>query len=222
MLSWERARELMELAWQHHQFAAKLLAERNRAYSDQDKSKQVRSPPPSSFVAALTELQRYFESCEDLEAARLKKSQAKDDRALDKATKAYDLAVENMEIAKDQFLLDTDVANVAKSRLYNTDLPALHDDFQLLEASSVSQLVSLVLKGVDLERDTLNKLMVNVGKAEEAMRSINIDADQTTFAGTYSGEKLTTWQLPRDLEFEVCPVWHDTVRGASLRLRRRG
>lgn len=155
-----------------------------------------------------------------LESARLKKSQAKDDRALEKATKVYDLAVDDMEIAKNQFLIDTDVANVAKSRLYNTDLPALHDDFQLLEATSVSQLVFLVLKGVGLERNTLGKLLDNVQKAEEALRSINIDADQATFAGTYSGEKLTTWQLPRDLEFEVCPVWHDSVRLFFL-LRRR-
>jgi hypothetical protein len=121
-----------------------------------------------------------------------------------------------MHIAKNQFLLDTDVANVAKARLYNSDLPALHDDFQLLEASSVAQLVHLLGTFVGVQRDSLGTLLESVGIAESAVGTIDIEKDQALFAGQHSAAKLAAWELPRDVAFEECPVWHDTVRSRVL------
>jgi hypothetical protein len=152
-------------------------------------------------------LQRYFTSCESLEAARVKKSISADGKTM----KAYDAAVDDMEITKNEFLLSTSLANAAKARLYNTDLPALHDDFQLLEQSTISSLVHLLLKFVEGEKESLAKYGDNVGVAQKGIEGINIEEDQKLFVSLHSAGKLAGWELPRDLEFEESPVWHDTV-----------
>ncbi|ORY56789.1 hypothetical protein BCR35DRAFT_309722 [Leucosporidium creatinivorum] len=177
----------------HHAFAGKLLAERDRAYSDRDKSRQ-----------------RYFESCEALESARQKKAQVKDDRATEKATRSYQLAVEDMEIAKNQFLLSTSLANVSKTRLYNSDLPSLHDDFQLLGASTVNQFVHLLKVLCTVQRESLGRLNQSVDISEGAVEGIQVERDQEMFVTMHSAEKLGGWEVPPDLGFEECPVWHDT------------
>lgn len=119
--------------------------------------------------------------------------------------------MEDMEIAKNQFLLDTDSANVAKTRLYNSDLPSLHDDFQLLGASTVNQLVHLLKTLCGVQRESLGRLQSSVDVAEQAVQTIDVERDQELFVTMHSAEKLGGWEVPPDLGFEECPVWHDTV-----------
>lgn len=214
---------MLSSATQHHAFAGKLLSERDRAYSDRDSSRK-----------------RYFDACETLESARQKKAQAKDDRqselhdtysltlcsalqrrdpttdtasaiAAEKATKSYHLAEEDMNIAKNQFLIDTDTANVHKQRLYSSDLPSLHDDFQLLSASTVNQLVHLLRTLCGVQRDSLTRLQGSVDLSEQAVNSIDVYRDQEMFVTMHSASKLGGWEIPPDLGFEECPVWHDTA-----------
>lgn len=186
---------------QHHAFAGRLLSERDRAYTDREKSRT-----------------RYFEACDSLETARQKKTQAKDERQSEKANKIYQTALEDMNITKNQFLLDTDSANHAKHRLYTIDLPSAHDDLQLLEASAVHQFVYLMGKYVEIQRGSLERLLDSVRLTEGAVKTIDVGRDQEGFVVEHSASKLAGWELPRDLEFEECPAWHDTVRFALFSL----
>lgn len=116
-----------------------------------------------------------------------------------------------MNIAKDQFLIDTDTANVHKQRLYSSDLPSLHDDFQLLSASTVNQLLHLLRTLCGVQRESLARLQGSVDLSEQAVNSIDVYRDQEMFVTMHSASKLGGWEIPPDLGFEECPVWHDTV-----------
>lgn len=129
--------------------------------------------------------------------------------------------MEDMEIAKNQLLLDTDSANVAKTRLYNSDLPSLHDDFQILGASTVNQLVALMKTLCGVQRESLGRLMGSVDVAEQAVGTVDVERDQELFVTMHSAEKLGGWEVPPDLGFEECPVWHDTVGSDTLQRRVR-
>lgn len=129
--------------------------------------------------------------------------------------------MEDMLIAKNQYIIDTDTANVAKRRLYSRDLPAVHDDYQLLERSTVNALVALLVSMTDVQQQHLDELVQGVHTKLEAAQSINIEQDQQTFLTMHSGMKLGGWEAPPDLHFEECPVWHDTVR-TSYAIVRRG
>lgn len=129
----------------------------------------------------------------------------------EKAARSYQTAMEDMHIAKNQFLIDTDTANVAKARLYNSDLPSLHDDFQLLSASTINQLVDLLRKLCTTQRESLTRLQGSVDLSEQAVSSIDVHRDQELFVTMHSASKLGGWEVPPDLGFEECPVWHDTA-----------
>lgn len=159
--------------------------------------------------------QRYFDKCADVEAQRLKKSQAKDDRQQEKGEKSYDYAFSEMLVAKDEFIVATDVANVAKARLYNTDLPSLHDDFQMLEISTISHLVHVLLAFTGIQAASLARLAEDNATTEGALRSISAEEDQALYVEAHSAAKLASWDIPKDLEFEECPAWHDNVRPLS-------
>jgi hypothetical protein len=113
-------------------------------------------------------------------------------------------------------LLDTQIANTAKSRRFETDLPALHDDFQLLESSTINQFTKLLQKYTAVDKDSLARQVQLVDQTEQAIASIDIEADQQAFINLYSAQKLQSWEVPRDLTFEECPTWHDTVSGKDI------
>lgn len=108
-------------------------------------------------------------------------------------------------------LIDTQIANTAKARRFETDLPALHNDFQLLESSTVTQLIKLLQKFAAVDKDSLARQNQLVDQTEQAIATININQDQDAFVNLYSAQKLQSWQVPRDLTFEECPTWHETV-----------
>ncbi len=73
----------------HHHFGKELLAERDRAYAQRDKAKQ-----------------KYFDACDALEQARQKKAAAagKEPKQAEKADRGWELAEEDMLIAKNTFV----------------------------------------------------------------------------------------------------------------------
>ena len=92
------------------------------------------------------------------------------------------------------------------------DLPAVHDDYQLLERSTVNALIALLVTMTDVQQQHLDELVQGVRAKVEATQLINIEQDQQAFLTMHSGMKLGGWEAPPDLHFEECPVWHDTVR----------
>ncbi|GAA5837757.1 hypothetical protein JCM11251_002315 [Rhodosporidiobolus azoricus] len=179
----------------HHAHYKSLLAQRDLAQSTCQRSRSA-----------------YFSACESLESARQKRAAAADKggRDSDKAQRAYDAAYEDMEIAKDQYLLDLDAANVAKNRLYDAHLPAVLDEYQLLEASSIRQLVGLIERMVELQRESGERVLQSVQKATEALGQVDVERDQEMWVGRYEATILGAFEKPQDQGFEESPVWHDT------------
>ncbi|KAM0789766.1 hypothetical protein ACM66B_006619 [Microbotryomycetes sp. NB124-2] len=176
----------------HHAFAGKLLAERDNTYSEREKARS-----------------KYFEACEAVESARQKKASASE-RNAEKAERSYQAAHEEMERLKDQFLIDTDRCNVAKRRLYEVDMPAVHDDYQMLSASTVRKFTNLTTILCGVQRESLGRLQQSVDQAERVTATIDVERDQLAFVNAHSASKLASWELPADVQFEECPVWHDT------------
>ena len=108
------------------------------------------------------------------------------------------------------------MANVAKARLYNVDAPAVHDFYQIIEASTISYLVHVLLTFTSIQSASLAKLSDTNAMAERAIQGVDIAQDQQEFVEAHNN-KLASWDLPNDLEFEECGVWHDSV---SLLVRR--
>jgi len=171
-----------------------LLSERDRTNDQREKSKSI-----------------YYSNCEQVESTRQKKSTAKEGKDLEKATKLYDLAFEEMLISKNQYLLDLDCSNVAKEKLYNLHLPNLHDDYQQLEHSTSLQFVQLVDKMIQIQSESLERLGQTIRKAKEELAKIEPEKDQELFMNKWSRTKLAAWEVPPDAVFEECSVWHDTV-----------
>ncbi|GAA5938099.1 Bzz1p [Sporobolomyces koalae] len=177
----------------HHEHYKKLLSERDRTNDQREKSKST-----------------YYSACEQVESCRQKKASAKEGRDLEKATKNYDLAFEEMLQTKNQYLLDIDVSNVAKDKLYNQHLPALHDDYQVLEQSSTVHFVHSIDKMIQVQLESLERLRNSVEQAKQALALVNPQQDQDTFVNRWSATKLAAWEVPPDATFQECQVWHDT------------
>ncbi|GAA5884217.1 hypothetical protein JCM6882_002183 [Rhodosporidiobolus microsporus] len=179
----------------HHAHYKSLLAARDAANTTSSRSRSA-----------------YFSACESLESARQKRASAseKGGRDAEKAGRAYDAAYEDMEIAKDQYLLDLDAANVAKNRLYDAHLPAVEDEYQLLESSSVRQLVGLVERMVQFQRESGERVLASVGKAAEALSRVDVEADQEAWVARHEATILGAFEKPQDEAFAESPVWHDT------------
>ncbi|BGP11829.1 Protein BZZ1 [Rhodotorula toruloides] len=174
----------------HHSFYGQLMTQRDKAYEKRDRSRAA-----------------YFSACETLESARQKKTSAKEGRDTEKATRGF--------LAKDQYLLDIDMANVAKQRIYEVHLPMLHDEFQSLEASGIRQLEDLLGRLLAIQQESGEKFLQAVGKAKEVLSVVNVEADQQKFVDQHSATLTAAYEHPIDLVFEECPVWHDTDEFAT-------
>ncbi|GAA5877310.1 hypothetical protein JCM8547_003830, partial [Rhodosporidiobolus lusitaniae] len=179
----------------HHAHYKSLLSLRDSAYSTRDRSRST-----------------YFSSCESLESARQKRASAqeKGGSGADKAQRVYDAAYEEMERAKNQYLLDLDTANYAKSILYDTYLPHVEDEYQELEKSAVKQLVGLLGRMCELQRESQEKVRESVEEAAQAVGSVEVERDQEEWVRRLEPSVLGAFEKPGDLVFEESPVWHDT------------
>ncbi|GAA5954052.1 hypothetical protein JCM8115_003293 [Rhodotorula mucilaginosa] len=177
----------------HHQFYAQLMTQRDKAYEQRDRSRSA-----------------YFSACEAVESARQKRATAKEGRDSDKATRVYDAAYSEMLLAKDQYLVDLDGANVAKQRIYSVHLPHLIDEYQSLEASAVKQLEDLLGRMLEIQTESGQKVLQAVDKAKQALATIDVGADQQAFVTQHATTLMAAYEHPPDLLFEECPVWHDT------------
>lgn len=170
------------------------MTQRDKAYEQRDRSRSA-----------------YFSACEAVESARQKRASAKEGRDTDKASRAYDAAYSEMLLAKDQYLVDLDGANVAKQRIYAVHLPHLIDEYQQLEASAVKQLEDLLGRMLEIQTESEQKVLRAVETAKQVLSGIDVEADQQAFVAQHAGTLMAAYEHPPDLLFEECPVWHDTA-----------
>ncbi|KAG0149316.1 hypothetical protein CROQUDRAFT_653892 [Cronartium quercuum f. sp. fusiforme G11] len=173
----------------HMEFAAKILSERDKIYNEKMKAKQ-----------------RYDEACGAVESTRVKQGQAKDERHVEKAAKNMDSSTNEMMSCKNNYILALHVANEAKNRFYQVDLPSLGDDFQSLWSLTTFKLVSILKKIAELNGSYLDAQRSHNEHVLDASTTIDAISDQRLFIEF----NYRPFVEPPDFVFEPCPIWHDT------------
>ncbi|EIN12379.1 hypothetical protein PUNSTDRAFT_97060 [Punctularia strigosozonata HHB-11173 SS5] len=170
-------------------FFTKLLGEREKTYLVRIKSKQ-----------------KYDEECEEVETYRQKQERASDDKHADRAARQYEQQQNDMNIAKNVYLVAIDVANKAKRKFYDEDLPAVENQFQTLQTQLVTGL-TLILGRAQLLHHTHSAALESRAKTfQEVLSAVNPAQDQDLFIDY----NIRPFTAPGDWAFEPCSTHYDT------------
>ncbi|KAF8158545.1 hypothetical protein B0H34DRAFT_797918 [Crassisporium funariophilum] len=169
------------------QFFQKLLSERDRVYGERLKSKQ-----------------QYDEECAEVESFRQK--QAGDDWHADRVARQAEQQRNEMLNSKNIYLISTAIANRAKAKFYQEDLPSLENELQTLQGRLVNRLTKVLLQAHTLERAHLDSLTTYIVGVEGQLDQVNAVEDQDIFI-EYN---LRTFTAPGDWTFDACSIHYDT------------
>ncbi|KAF8895149.1 hypothetical protein BD779DRAFT_1797047 [Infundibulicybe gibba] len=172
------------------QFFQKLLAERDRVYNERLKNKQ-----------------KYDEECGEVEAHRQKQGRAQDDKHSDRVAKQAEQQRNDMMNSKNIYLISTAIANGAKAKFYNEDLPALENQFQALQSRLTERFTKVLLHSQALQVNHLDILKARISSAENVLGQVNPARDQSLFI-EYNIRQFTA---PSDWKFEPCMNHYDTA-----------
>ncbi|KAH7106916.1 hypothetical protein BKA62DRAFT_611651, partial [Auriculariales sp. MPI-PUGE-AT-0066] len=166
-------------------FYAKVLSERDRYASEQ-----------------LNQLQ-YYEECKEFELYRQKQGRAQGDRHADRAAKQYEHQKVEMLNYKNLYVVNTASRNIVSQRFYESDIPRLED---MLQARLITDLVSLVKRGIAIHTHHLDCLRSRHLTVEEVADNVDPAADQALFIEF----NRRPFSIPGPLQFEACPDFYDT------------
>lgn len=170
-------------------FYQKLVADRDRTYNDRIKNKN-----------------KYDEECGEVDVHRQKQGRAQDDRHAERAARQADQQRIDMLNSKNIYLISTNVANKAKAKFYEEDLPSLENVFQALLTRLVQRFSKIMLHSQALESAHLDTLKSRVLAVETAFSAVNTDQDQQLFID----HNIRPFSAPPDFKFEPCTNYYDT------------
>ncbi|KAI0712543.1 hypothetical protein C8Q76DRAFT_735094 [Earliella scabrosa] len=170
------------------QYYQKLLSDRDRAYADRIKSKQ-----------------KYDDECSEVDTYRQKQERSADDRHAERAARQYEQQQIDMLNSKNAYLISIAVANKIKSKFYDTDLPALEDQFQDLQTRLLNRLVSILQNAQGIQLKHLDTLRAHLADCETALAAVNPSADQDLFIDY----NISPYSPPADWTFEPCSSHYD-------------
>ncbi|CBQ70233.1 related to BZZ1-Myo3/5p-Bee1p-Vrp1p actin assembly complex component [Sporisorium reilianum SRZ2] len=183
-----KARE--DLRRKHAAYAAKLLSDREKTYSDKDKAKA-----------------KYDELCRELDSQRLKREKAAaGDRHADRAAKAFQSAEMDMWNGKNSYLLQIAVSNSAKQRFYRHDLPAVQDSLQSLWTLSTRRFVASTATA----QSTVAAYHELVAKKHRDLEAKASDVDPARDQNLFAEHNQQRWKEPAGWAFEPCVGFFDT------------
>ncbi|KAJ6525279.1 hypothetical protein DFH09DRAFT_1188777 [Mycena vulgaris] len=183
----ERKKE--ELKKKEMAFFQKLLSERDRAYGDRLKAKQ-----------------KYDDECSEVESVRQKQVRANDDRHADRAAKQAEQQRVDMLNSKNVYLISTAVANSVKAKFYNEDLPALEDQFQILQSRLVLSFAKILAHSQALQMSHMDVLKTRLAGVEAVLSQVDPSKDQEIFI-EYN---IRAFNPPSDWKFEPAVNHYDT------------
>lgn len=174
-----------ELRKRHAEFADKLEKERDSSYSELRKVKG-----------------KYDNVCQEVESKR-KKSESAFDKA--KAQSNYQQQIQEMNNAKNTYLIAINVTNKQKEKYYHEYVPEVMDSLQDLSESKTIKINELWTLASTLESGLLKTSgeMIDHQTEEIARNLPHLDSLM------YMRHNIGTWQEPADKGFEPSPVWHD-------------
>ncbi|KAJ7134798.1 hypothetical protein C8R44DRAFT_771495 [Mycena epipterygia] len=170
-------------------FFQRLLTERDRAYGDRLKAKQ-----------------KYDDECSEVESVRQKQVRANDDRHADRAAKQAEQQRVDMLNSKNVYLISTAVANNVKAKFYNEDLPALEDQFQILQSRLVVRFAKILSHSQALQISHLDVVKTRLAGVEAVLNQVDPSKDQEIFIE----HNIRAFNPPKDWVFEPCVNHYDT------------
>ncbi|KAK6462183.1 hypothetical protein DFJ63DRAFT_150314 [Scheffersomyces coipomensis] len=144
---------------------------------------------------------QYDALCQSTETAREKSEKSSSDKY---QKRLNDKTVE-MNIGKNDYLLNIYVANTLKKKYYYEDIPELLDYYQELNESRVALMNKILKNASILERNTCDKIKEKLHAVDETIEQNNPRLDTVM----YIKHNLSDWHDPADFQFIPSPIWHD-------------
>ncbi|KAG7088275.1 hypothetical protein E1B28_012288 [Marasmius oreades] len=171
------------------QFFHKLTVDRDNIYADRLKSKQ-----------------KYDEECLEVDLHRQKQSRAQDDRHADRVSRQAEQQRNEMLNSKNIYIISTAIANTAKSKYFNVDLPDLENRLQVLQARLVERFTQVLIHGQALQMGHLDVLKGRLSGVEASLQRVNPARDQDLFIDF----NIRPFSAPSDWAFEPCHNFYDS------------
>ncbi|AMD19709.1 HCL442Wp [Eremothecium sinecaudum] len=166
-------------------FNHELVNKRDYAYSCLEKSKK-----------------KYDDSCQAMEAARAKHTKA---GSSGKAQKKVEAREHEMNIAKNDYLIQINQANRLKDKYYFQDVPEALDLLQDLNESRIRVLNTIWKKAGTLEREMHKKVDKKLDNIDAVVTQNFPHLDTSMFIK----HNFREWKEPDDFVFVPSSVWHD-------------
>ncbi|KAF9005437.1 hypothetical protein BDQ17DRAFT_1389780 [Cyathus striatus] len=168
------------------QFFQKLLSDRDKYYANRLK---------------------YDDECAEVESFRQKQGRAQDDRHAERAVKQAEQQRNDMLNSKNTYIISTAIANSAKAKFYNEDLPAFENLLsESLQARLVDRFVKILIHSQNLSLTHLDKLKTRITGVDSKLKQVNSRKDQEQFI-EYN---IRHFIAPDDWKFEPSSVHYDT------------
>ncbi|KAJ8593663.1 hypothetical protein M405DRAFT_579416 [Rhizopogon salebrosus TDB-379] len=171
------------------QFYHKILAGRDKVYTDRIKSKQ-----------------KYDADCAEVEVYRQKQSGHVHDRLAERSAKQYDQQKLDMLNSKNSYIISNATANSMKAKFYTEDLPSLEDSFQELQTRLVMDFVTVATEAQDIQLSHQDILKDRLATVNAALVEVQPDKDQALFVDS----NIRPFGIPEDWIFEPCSSHYDT------------
>ncbi|AET40180.1 Bzz1p Ecym_5426 [Eremothecium cymbalariae DBVPG len=165
-------------------FNHELVNKRDFAYNSLEKAKR-----------------RYDESCQAMEAARLKQTKA----SSTKAQRKLDEREHEMNIAKNDYLIQVNQTNRLKDKYYFQDVPEALDLLQDLNESRIRVMNSIWKKAGGFERELHKRVEQRLDGADEIISQNYPHLDTSMFIK----HNFREWKEPDDYQYIPSSVWHD-------------
>ncbi|KAG8762430.1 hypothetical protein FRC11_009461 [Ceratobasidium sp. 423] len=163
----------------HDSFASALSADVGDALKLLERSKDESRKKQMVFFAKLVaERDRIYG--ERLKAKQ--KDRAADDKHADRAAKQLEQQKVEMQNRKNAYLIQVAVANSAKDRFYDDELPLLEDQFQAHHADTMRRMTRLLLHSQALHEGHLESVRRSVANTQAALNAVNPLQDQKLYA----------------------------------------
>ncbi|KAJ3507047.1 hypothetical protein NLJ89_g6523 [Agrocybe chaxingu] len=204
-----RIMEVTHTRGQEMAFFQKLLSDRDRIYSERLKASGafVNHMEPWLTYEVLRANKRFYDDdCTEVETFRQKQGRATDDRHADRAARQAEQQRNDMLNSKNSYIISTAVANQAKAKLYEEDLPKLENEFQAMQRRLVERFVQVLLQSQKLHLSHLDTLKSRVANAEEKLKQVDVVRDQDLFID----HNVRPFIAPDDWKFEPSSIHYDT------------
>ncbi|EJT98776.1 hypothetical protein DACRYDRAFT_83331 [Dacryopinax primogenitus] len=144
--------------------------------------------------------QKYDDACIAVENSRRKQEVGR--HSADK----FDALTDEMNTAKNGYLVSIAVSNKEKDKYFEEDLPVYQDLLQDLQTSLTDRLTIILKRSTQLHLEHIQHITTHQASNKKALESVNPATDQNLFI-QYNQRPFS---LPQDWAFDPCASHYDT------------